>query len=208
MKYRPPIGIILLVLIGTCACAPPPIKLTDEQIAALALSSQDLPLDYAVDSAHTGLVTYDTLIAEGGVETAAYVKSVEGIHIYRTAFERISSATGPLVIWSWVIVYQDETDAHGYFAAHTGLYPGAQPASTAFPRLGQESIADYTTATIRGFRSNLRHIIFRQNNIVIYVAPLYAAAEPEQEDDALQYAQLLETRLLALIRDLQATGSD
>ena len=173
---------------------PAPVMLTDEQMQSLALCTDDLP-GYIVDSEHTGLITYDTLQNEGSIQTAAYVNSVDGLRIYRSAFERAVQADGPSIIWSWVLVYRDDADARGYFVEHTVLYPEAQQLLEPFPDVAQQSTADYTSATLYGTSSKLYHVIMRQQNIVIYFAPLYDTGILT-EADVQKYAQLLESRLL------------
>jgi hypothetical protein len=201
MKWFSALAIIVLSFTVCAACAPPPVKLTAEQIQSIALSASDLPTGYLMDDKHSGVVTYQSLIDEGSVQTAEYVKSVEGLQIYRSAFERTRSAAGPLAIWSWVLVYKDETNAHGYFAEHSALYPDTAKPHSPFPSLGQESTADYSATSSGGHQLELYHVILRQHNIVIYVAPLYEAGAAS-EDEIQSYAKLLETKLLGVIRSL------
>jgi hypothetical protein len=123
------------------------------------------------------------------------MNSVDGLRIYRSAFERAVQADGPSIIWSWVLVYRDDADARGYFAEHMALYPEAQQLPVPFPNMAQQSTADYTSATLYNIPSSLYHVIMRQKNIVIYIAPLYDTGT-SAEADVQKYAQLLESRLL------------
>jgi hypothetical protein len=201
MKRHASHSIIILALVVCAACAPPPIKLTPEQIKSLALATDDLPGGYLPDSMHTGVITYQSLVDEGSAQTAEYVKSLEDVQIYRSAFERTSRTAGPDVIWSWIFVYKDETDAHGYFAEHAMLYPDAVSPRAPFPTLGQESIADYSATASGAAKFELYHVIVRQHNIVIYVAPLYDAGAANEAEIA-SFAKLLENKLLDMIKSL------
>ncbi len=194
MKWVTTLAIIALSITFCTACLAPPVDLTLEQIQSLA--STDIPGAYEIDATYTGEITGQSLLDEGSVQTAEYVESVEGVQIYRTAFKATTSAAGPLVIWNWVLVYQDSTDAHGYFAQHSVLFPSSSEFSSDFPRLGQESTATYTTSDDHVFQ--LSHVIMRERNIVIYEAMLYEAGAVNEEE-VQQYAQMLESNLLDMI---------
>jgi hypothetical protein len=196
MKRVTGFAIIVVLSIVFAACAPPPITLTPEQIQSLSLATTDIPGAYEIDATYTGVITVQSLLDEGSVETADYVKSVEGIRMYRTAFKASTSAAGPLVIWNWVLVYPNTADAHGYFAAHEALFPSPMDFSADFPKLGQESSATYTTSDDHVFQ--LSHVIMRERNLVVYEAMLYEAGKLN-EDEVRTYAQSLETKLQDVI---------
>jgi hypothetical protein len=155
----------------------------------------DLPVGYVVDQQHDGLVTYDRLVNEGSVQTAAYMKSVDGLRIYRSAFDRTMETAGPSIIWTWVLVYKDQATAHGFFAEHAILYPDFRLPPSPFPNFAQESETDYATTTSASNKYDLYHALMRQQNVVAYVAILYVSGMGS-DSDVQHYVKILETRLL------------
>jgi len=196
MKWFTNLATFVLSIAICTACAAPPVNLTPEQIQSLSLATTSIPGAYEIDDNYSGVITVQSLMDEGSAQTAQYVKSVEGLRVYRTAFKASTSATGPLVIWNWVLVYPDTKDARGYFAQHALLFPVSSEFSPDFPELGQESSATFTTSDDHVFQ--LSHVIMRERNVVVYEALLYAAGAVNEEE-VKQYAQSLELNLRDVI---------
>lgn len=183
-----------LTLTPTSTPTPTPVVLTEDELADIMLSLEDLEPGFTIDQTATGPITRESLEEEEAEITLGYLDGTGEWTGYEASFERLNLADLAFV-FSWAIAFDSEEQAADYIDNYLMFFPDAEWEPISFGQYAEETRAYKATFDSGGFTLDAYNIVMRQRNVInsLRFGTIAGLADTEELS---RYAEALEAKLV------------
>lgn len=172
---------------------PTPIVLSEEDLAEIMLTLNDLSPGFTVDEVNTGPITRETLAERGAEITLGYLEEAGDWTSYQAAYERTGFTDYGVVI-SWAIAFESEAQATDFVDNYLMFFSSVDFVPVSFEKLGEQHATYKATSENEGYSYDIYNIVFRRQNVVNTLRYVSLSGF-ENTNEITNYANLLDERL-------------
>lgn len=173
---------------------PTAVALSEDELAELMLSLDDLEPGFTIDPEATGPLTREELVEKGAEITLGYLDEAGDWTSYEASFERAGLYDYGYAM-SWALAFESEEQAQDFVDNYLMFFSSTEFEPVSFEKIGEERAAYKATNENEGYTFDFYNIVFRRRNVVSTLR--YVSLEGlANNQEITEYALLLDERLL------------